>query len=91
MLLSLLVQHIEGGCLGAGSGTGSCPAAPFRLDMIMTVMINTTFKHNQRTAEEELDHIGGCPGWAECCTEYGYCHPKVFWAMMITKIDDDNG
>ena len=46
--------------------------------MIMVVVINTTFNHNQRTPEEELDHIGGCPGWAECCTEYGYCHPKVF-------------
>ena len=32
VLLSLLVRHIEGGCLGAGSGTGSCPAAPFRFN-----------------------------------------------------------
>ena len=30
VLLSLLVRHIEAGCLGAGSGTGSCAAAPFR-------------------------------------------------------------
>ena len=32
----------------------------------------------KRTPSEELDHVDGCPGWAECCTEYGYCHPKVF-------------
>ena len=42
--------------------------------MMMMIMVN-----NKRTPEEELDHVGGCPGWAECCTEYGYCHPKVFF------------
>ena len=25
----------------------------------------------------DLDHDGGCPRWAECCTEFGYCHGKV--------------
>ena len=25
----------------------------------------------------DLDHVGGCPRWAECCTEFGYCHGKV--------------
>ena len=49
----------EGGCLGAGTGAGSCPAAPFRAE------------------SAEIDHMSGCPQHAECCTEYGYCHPKV--------------
>ena len=30
-----------------------------------------------RAAEEDLAWPGGCPAWAECCTEYGYCHPRV--------------
>ena len=30
-----------------------------------------------RAAEEDLAWPEGCPGWAECCTEYGYCHPRV--------------
>ena len=38
--------------------------------------------HYYRTPEEELDHTDGCPAWAECCTEYGFCHPKVFSMQM---------
>ena len=30
-----------------------------------------------RAAKEDLAWPDGCPGWAECCTEYGYCHPRV--------------
>ena len=30
-----------------------------------------------RADESEIDHMGGCPSFAECCTEYGYCHPRV--------------
>ena len=26
---------------------------------------------------DDLDHVGGCPRYAECCTEFGYCHPRV--------------
>merc|ERR1711935_127117 len=26
-----------------------------------------------------LDHVGGCPRWAECCTEFGYCHGRENW------------
>ena len=32
LLPLLLVPNIEAGCLGAGSGTGSCAAAPFRFE-----------------------------------------------------------
>ena len=32
---------------------------------------------NNRTDEAELKYTESCPGWAECCTEYGYCQPKV--------------
>merc|ERR1712203_587325 len=28
---------------------------------------------------DDLDHVGGCPRYAQCCTEYGYCHPKESW------------
>ena len=55
----LVVVEVEGGCLGKGTGAGSCPAAPFRAD------------------PADIDHKSGCPAFAECCTEYGYCHPKV--------------
>merc|ERR1712110_426897 len=24
---------------------------------------------------DDIDHVGGCPRYAECCTEFGYCHP----------------
>ena len=30
-----------------------------------------------RADPADIDHNNGCPGYAECCTEYGYCHPKV--------------
>ena len=40
--------------------------------------------HYYRTPEEELDHADGCPAWAECCTEYGFCHPKVF-SLQINR------
>jgi len=29
--------------------------------------------------EQLVDHVGGCPRWAECCTEYGYCHGRDQW------------
>ena len=38
--------------------------------------------HYYRTPKKELDHADGCPAWAECCTEYGFCHPKVFSLQM---------
>merc|ERR1712110_492331 len=28
---------------------------------------------------EDFDHVGGCPRYAECCTEFGYCHPLDSW------------
>ena len=56
---------VSGGCLGAGTGAGSCPAAPFRAD------------------PAEIDHKAGCPQWSECCTEYGYCHPKVTTVVRV--------
>merc|ERR1719219_2538597 len=28
---------------------------------------------------DDLDHVGGCPHYAECCSEYGYCHPRDSW------------
>ena len=30
-----------------------------------------------RADAADIDHKSGCPQWSECCTEYGYCHPKV--------------
>jgi len=28
---------------------------------------------------DDLDHVAGCPRYAECCTEFGYCHPRESW------------
>lgn len=28
---------------------------------------------------DDLDHVGGCPRYAECCTEFGYCHGRDSW------------
>jgi len=28
---------------------------------------------------DDIDHVGGCPRYAECCTEFGYCHGKDSW------------
>merc|ERR1712106_128308 len=28
---------------------------------------------------DDIDHVGGCPRYAECCTEVGYCHGKDSW------------
>merc|ERR1719187_184424 len=26
-----------------------------------------------------VDHAQGCPAYAECCSEYGYCHSRESW------------
>ena len=31
----------------------------------------------------------GCPAWASCCTEYGYCHPRSSWQEELFR--DCNG
>jgi len=66
-----LFNVIAGGLLGAGTGEGSCPAAPYRTD------------------EADLKYTESCPGWAECCTEYGYCQPKSAWEEKLFR--DCNG
>ena len=38
-----------------------------------------------RAAEAELAWPEGCPEWAACCTEYGYCHPRVS-SLVDTRI-----
>merc|ERR1739848_510051 len=48
------------GLLGAGTGEGSCAAAPFRAAAIKWPL--------------------GCPSFAPCCTEYGYCRKAEEWA-----------
>jgi len=42
-----------------------------------------------RAPTEDIDHMDGCPAWAECCTEYGYCHPKSNW--LAGEFRDCNG
>merc|ERR1712115_519382 len=32
-----------------------------------------------RTPSYELDHVAGCPRYAECCSEFGYCHSRDSW------------
>merc|ERR1739848_567015 len=48
------------GLLGAGTGEGSCAAAPFRAAAVKWPL--------------------GCPSFAPCCTEYGYCRKAEEWA-----------
>merc|ERR1712029_312713 len=42
-----------------------------------------------RTSEAELAWPEGCPAWASCCTEYGYCHPQESWEAKMFR--DCNG
>ena len=56
-VLSCVFSPSQGGLLGAGTGAGSCAAAPYR--------------------SSSVNWSGGCPAYAECCTEFGYCHDRV--------------
>ena len=40
-----------------------------------------------RADAADIDHKSGCPQWSECCTEYGYCHPKVSCVPWIYQCD----
>merc|ERR1712192_128299 len=42
-----------------------------------------------RTPSTDLDHVAGCPRYAECCSEFGYCHPKDSWVAGYFR--DCNG
>merc|ERR1711881_29115 len=42
-----------------------------------------------RTDEADLKWKSGCPGWAPCCSEYGYCQPKASWEAGLFR--DCNG
>merc|ERR1712243_202799 len=55
-----LSASCHAGLLGAGTGEGSCAAAPFR--------------------SVAVKWAGGCPAYASCCSEYGYCRPEAEWA-----------
>jgi len=67
----LLPDPISCGCLGSGTGAGSCPSAPFRAEL------------------SQIEHKEGCPEYAKCCTEYGYCHPRSSWLSGFFR--DCNG
>ena len=43
-----------------------------------------------RTEESDLKYTESCPEWAECCTEYGYCQPKVRRLQDVTDINTGN-
>ena len=45
-----------------------------------------------RADPADIDHAGGCPGPesgrdAECCTEYGFCHPRVSLHNDLTRYE----
>ena len=42
-----------------------------------------------RAATADLAWPDGCPAWASCCTEYGYCHPRSSWLQELFR--DCNG
>lgn len=68
-IFALSLHPSEGGLLGAGTGEGSCAAAPFRA--------------------YEVKWPYGCPSFAPCCSEYGYCRPLEEWDYG--KFRDCNG
>merc|ERR1711970_1115561 len=70
LVLSTLAYPSYAGLLGAGTGSGSCAAAPYRSDSVYWT--------------------GGCPSYAECCTEFGYCHSRADWSRK-TYFRDCNG
>ena len=58
-------SFISCGLLGAGTGSGSCSAPPFRSSVV------------QWTA--------GCPDFAPCCLEYGYCQAREQWLAGLFR------
>ena len=32
----------------------------------------------------QVQWAGGCPHWAPCCSEYGYCRPRVSYEVIYT-------
>ena len=56
-LLLTVICSVKCGLLGAGTGQGSCAAAPFRAS--------------------QVQWLHGCPAFAPCCSEFGYCRPQV--------------
>ena len=45
-----------------------------------------------RADPADIDHAGGCPEPesgrdAECCTEYGFCHPRVSLHNDLTRYE----
>merc|ERR1712062_273038 len=42
-----------------------------------------------RADTADLAWPSGCPAWASCCTEYGYCHPRSSWEEKLFR--DCNG
>eukprot|EP00091_Calanus_sinicus_P017481 TRINITY_DN37792_c0_g1_i1.p1 TRINITY_DN37792_c0_g1~~TRINITY_DN37792_c0_g1_i1.p1 ORF type:complete len:123 (+),score=36.28 TRINITY_DN37792_c0_g1_i1:97-465(+) len=42
-----------------------------------------------RSPAEEIKWSEGCPDWAACCTEYGYCQPRASWEAKLFR--DCNG
>merc|ERR1719278_2305513 len=42
-----------------------------------------------RTDPADLAWPEGCPDWASCCTEYGYCHPRASRDQQLFR--DCNG
>jgi len=69
IIFALILRPSACGLLGAGTGEGSCAAAPFRA--------------------YEVKWPYGCPSFAPCCSEYGYCRPLEEWEYG--KFRDCNG
>merc|ERR1719402_1283948 len=42
-----------------------------------------------RTEEAKLKWKSGCPAWAPCCSEYGYCQARASWEAGLFR--DCNG
>ena len=73
LLVALLAGCCHGGLLGAGTGGGSCAAAPFRCSRRFFILGNCFLTVEQKFRSTSLQWPLGCPESAPCCSEFGYC------------------
>ena len=78
-LVALLAGCCHGGLLGAGTGGGSCAAAPFRCIRRIFILGNFFLTVEQKFRSTSLQWPLGCPESAPCCSEFGYC--QVGWSV----------
>ena len=72
--------------LGAGTGSGSCRAFPYRVENV-SVFFSLFFfdKQFQHFFSGQVDWEV-CPPEVPCCNEYGYCRTKVSPPLLLSHL-----